>query len=579
MAVAVSALTPAVSPGQELAPTGTVTGVVVNGLGEPMRAVEVWCVRSPDSGRRLAKGLTDGEGFFVLSKIPVATNYVRVHSTAPGLSQESAYASIQPGNLHDQVRIRLWDAAPVRGRVVDAAGKPIEGVRVSASNDGARVFGFGAQSETTTDEDGRFTMSKVPLGELQVRAWAEGFLVEQEDLWHAGDREGIVLTLKKGPGVTLDIRVDGIPKDVTGTVRILPYGRGGYRFLPAPLNGDIDPEGRYSVAGLPDLEYLVSVSLPDHSLQPREQRTKPGEVRHELHFTTVADATNVIRGVLVDGNKKPLAGERLECRAANGGRRADAVTDARGRFGLSSPLAPGAKAVIYLVNSRYVTAQPAKGGPFDTRDLHWHEFEIDPKSELEIVAQPRSVVEGVLKDEKGRLLPMQRVTLQHAKAGRTPNWLAFQYGTTDREGRFRFEKLRPPEDQIRVTFGQESIGQSTEPFLVGVGESRTGIELVVTSPGATSLSGVVRDHDGNPVPGARVWLRDFDLQAGKQASGSVIEVLAGRDGRYRFDVVPGGHWVQVFLEKDREAIRTEPFEIQAGSSMRKDLEVEPPRDG
>lgn len=565
----------AVDAQQPAPPGGTITGFVRDSRGEPVVAAEVWCERT----QRLAQGRTDGLGFFVLTRIPPASDaWVRVAATAPGMSREVDHATITPGHLEDHVGILLWDAASIRGRVVDERGEPVRGATVIAANDEARVFGFDPLGEAVTDEAGRFEMAKVPLGETQVRAWAPGFVVGQTALWHAGDREGVTVTLAKGSGVTLDIRVEGLPEGVAATVQVLPYGRGSHQVLPAPVRGSTE-DGTFVVAGLPDLEFNVSVYAPGHSFQPRQLTVKPGKTRHEFRFTAVADATNVVRGVLRNSDGDALAGERLVCRAANGGRQSEATTTADGAFSFESPLAPGTEAVIYLVDSAYVTARPkpADDWSFDARDLVWHEFVVDPQQPLAIVAQPVATVEGVVRDSEGHAVAFERITLQEFSPNRMPRWMAFQYGTTDRDGRFRFGRIRPPAGPIRVAFGANTTSPASDDFVLDVGEHKTDLELIVARPGTTRVAGRVIDERGEPVAGARVWLRDWDFAKGGQASGSVIEVLTGRDGRYRFTAVdPGGHYLQVYLENDREALRSEPFELEAGSECQRDFEVTAP---
>ncbi len=64
---------------------------------------------------------------------------------------------------------------------------------------------------------------------------------------------------------------------------------------------------------------------------------------------------------------------------------------------------------------------------------------------------------------------------------------------------------------------------------------------------------------------------------GRQVSGSVVEVLSGRDGRYCFTSVdPGGHYLQVYVKGRRSVGGSEPFEVKSGAEVEKKLKVKVP---
>jgi len=96
-------------------------------------------------------------------------------------------------------------------------------------------------------------------------------------------------------------------------------------------------------------------------------------------------------------------------------------------------------------------------------------------------------------------------------------------------------------------------------------------------PVQLAIEGVVVDAQQRPAPGIRVWLRDWDFGTGGQKSGSVVEVLTDRQGRYRFaSVPPGGAWLQLLVAVDERSPMTravEPFEVEAGKTYTHDLQV------
>lgn len=108
------------------------------------------------------------------------------------------------------------------------------------------------------------------------------------------------------------------------------------------------------------------------------------------------------------------------------------------------------------------------------------------------------------------------------------------------------------------------------PFSLRDGQDVAGLRIVL-APSAT-IAGTVRDAQGAVVPGARVWLRDWNFDTNRQMSGNVVEVLTDRQGRYRFvDVVPGGHYLEIVEGPVGRRAQTEPFEVEPGKTLQFDL--------
>ena len=182
--------------------TGTIRGIVIDSAGQPVPAAEVWCPGRP-SAPDLARGLTDGDGRFVLTKIPLAPGWMRVCATARGHSRDQDWVQLDFERPREFVRFQLWASESIAGRVLDAGGEPVAGASVTASYEHARVFGVEPLGAATTTADGSFSMSGVPLGEITVRAWAPGHAVGEAVFWHDRPRRGVEVALREGPGVTL----------------------------------------------------------------------------------------------------------------------------------------------------------------------------------------------------------------------------------------------------------------------------------------------------------------------------------------------------------------------------------------
>ncbi|MEZ5962750.1 MAG: carboxypeptidase-like regulatory domain-containing protein [Planctomycetota bacterium] len=566
--------------------TGRVEGLVVDSLSQPIAAADVWVVDS--EGTTVARTKADGGGVFVLGRVPMPEfRYWQVHASAPGRLEATDYVAPRQGV--GAARLQLFDAARLAGRVVDEGGKGIAGAEVVVAYNRSRVVR--SRCVATTDAEGGFVVDAAPLGLLDVSATAPGCECGETTVHVTGAAEGeapVTVRLEPGEGLPLAVEVAGLSAEeaVDVRVRLLPYRDGGARELPPRLvAGRLDADGKWRAQGLPKAQYRVSVTARDLSFEPREV------VLYQQHrgarmLGPAPEATSdpvarfrafrvenvTLRGKVVDDAGQGLAGETVVARAANGGREATARTADDGTFTLVSPLAPGVECVFYLRESTWITAQEPQmdQGYLDRRDLLWHRAKVDPAHELVLRCKRPAVVRGRLVDGEGQPVRWTQVTLEESSATRHPTWMYWTRTLTAADGTFSF-RVTALEDAARVAVeGPQGAGVSAE-LQLRWGDVYAVGDIVLTAP--ATIAGVVRGPRQDPVPGARVWLRDWDFGTNQQKSGSVVETVTDRQGRYRFvGVPPGGAWLQVTLDEafpmDRAA---EPFEVKSGDALEFDL--------
>lgn len=566
--------------------TGRIEGLVVDALAQPIAAADVWLVDR--EGQRGPSTKTDGSGLFMLPKLPLPENgYWRVRATAPGYIEVDASARASQGV--GTARLQLFDAARLTGQIVDQDAKPVAGAEVVVSFNRSRAAR--TRCVATTDAEGKFALDKAPVGYLNVRAIAPGFECTASEVHVTGKAEGeppLRVVLTPGTGLDLEVEVTGLSAEEAqkATVSLLPYLDGSLQDLPPSLlRGALDGSGKWRVRGLPKAEYKVSVSAPDASFEPREVTMYP-QFRGARLIAPPAPPTEVpiarfrahrnqsvmLRGRLLDEAEKGIEGETIVARASNGGREAVASTDKDGAFTLQSPLAPGVDCVFFLRNSEWITTQapPADVPHFDRRDLLWHRAKVDPNTELVLRAKRPALVRGRLVDGEGRPVRWMAVQLEESRGSRLPTWMTWTRAISARDGTFTF---RVPElgDPVRVLIeGPAGTAVSGEVELRW-GKTSTVGDLVMTP--AAAIAGTVRDAQQQPVAGARVWLRDWDMGTGQQKSGSVVETITDRQGRYRFvGVPPGGAYLQLALRDERMLDKAvEPFEVKSGEQLQFDL--------
>jgi hypothetical protein len=162
---------PAGAPAQ----TGAVSGLVVDMLGRPVVAAAVWGAYRQE---KLEPTRSGADGRFRLRGLK-ADKPVTIWADAPGLARgRSDDVRIFPGKDRDIGRVVLLPGTRVRGRVVDAQGKPIAaaGVKLDLYRHqlGHTITAQGTEWTFTADADGRFTTSPLPAGNGNFQLSAPG---------------------------------------------------------------------------------------------------------------------------------------------------------------------------------------------------------------------------------------------------------------------------------------------------------------------------------------------------------------------------------------------------------------------
>jgi protocatechuate 3,4-dioxygenase beta subunit len=200
----------------------SVSGTVVGPEGKPVASAVVrWdLLVSSDS---VPETTTAAQGAFRLEGVPDSSNVLSV--MAKGLAP--SFPMVDAGGDR-QVKVEMKAGATIRGRVIDDAGKPIEGVWVVPQVPNPKPNWGGSvyldQLQANTDRDGRFTLEGMPAG-VKCDMVAEGWsAVRQRELWPSDESKNVVTLLGAGairgrvvdqtgsPVRNFRIQV-GIPKD------------------------------------------------------------------------------------------------------------------------------------------------------------------------------------------------------------------------------------------------------------------------------------------------------------------------------------------------------------------------------
>ncbi len=191
---------------------------------------------------------TDAQGRWRFDDAPADLSRVNVGIQAPRFLGVSA----QPSRNLTFVTV-LERGFTVKGRVLDARGKPIPGANVRA----ASRFTLG--QNTKTDSGGEFILEDCPPGASIITARADGFAPDLRN-FHPEDQPAIEFRL--GPGHTLRGKVvDREGKPVPGATVAAATWR-NERSL--DLRIDSGPDGRFEWRGAPADAVLYDVSKPGY---------------------------------------------------------------------------------------------------------------------------------------------------------------------------------------------------------------------------------------------------------------------------------------------------------------------------
>ena len=551
--------------------TGFVEGRVVDLRGEPVPAAAIAISTWQDPETVIARGTSDGEGWFRVSQLFAAEGWnIRASKS------ELVSSGEQANSRRRTVRVLMMDTALVQGVLTNRVGEPVANAIVRAELFGrlaSRTF-----ADATTDAQGRFAV-RAPLGSVQIAAVVPGEGLASRIQNIAGDLT-VALAPDEGPQTSLAVRVTGVSTDLLDQVRlsVRPYGPRRYTPFPPPWHlPRLHAAGQWAIDHAPDCKYTIYPSSPRFSFAPRQIDVTAGSGPHEVVFAaTPIGATSLpFAARALDATGRPVAGITFELRAPNGGTRTRATSDAEGNLVFASPLALGEQAVIYSVDDAWVTDQdlPARERMMsgdETKQLH-HCRVTAQAIELRVV--PACTVTGRLTHADGSPAAGVEVSLEYKSTG-WPQWRSFDGTTSDRAGDYSFRGLHSMATAVRVVVAGGDGSASSEEFAMAEVGSVAAVPPMSLQPPAI-VEGIVRGPDQEPVAGVHVWLRDWDFANNRQVSGSVVETITDRRGRYRFVGVPeGGAWLQLLqADESPKGRAAEPFAVEPGKTRTVDLQL------
>lgn len=184
----------------------SIAGVVMDAERVPIEGAVVTAYRQARGLHPSAQAVTDPDGRFFLVGLDAGPHMlVTRHADHPN----ERTPSVQTGR--EDVEITLAPGNAIRGRVVDGEGEPVPAFHVVARRQRGALMRFNVRTTASYDADGRFELTGLPEGELELVATARGFPPsEPVSATPSASPPEVTLTLQRGG------RLEGVVRDPDG---------------------------------------------------------------------------------------------------------------------------------------------------------------------------------------------------------------------------------------------------------------------------------------------------------------------------------------------------------------------------
>lgn len=502
-----------------LEPGATVTGRVMDSLGNPLPATRVGIVRD-ETAIAFSGGTsdrTDADGVYHMHGVPPGERSVEANHEDH--QRQVRDLTVVPGE--NRLDFRLQAGVSVSGRVVGEGGAPVAGALVSAVLAGDHP-GLRPDGETT-DGSGAFRLEGLSPGAYSLTARKDGFAVttleEQVELT-GGPVQGVEIQLRRGAIVTGRLLGAELEELAGATVVAGNFARQDRM----PLIGRVDYEGRFRIEGVPAGEWTLVAVLSDGLPAAQEPLTvAPGQREASVDIDLGADKASLRGRIRIGG--EPAASAYLSLAGKDTAARGFGRTDHQGRFEVRGLEDGTYEMEIFQLASGQTRVETV---------------EVRGDTEIDLDIEVSSVSGVVIADGE----PVERARVEIERADAAP--VVRQPVRTDPAGRFRIARVAAGTYRLRASAEGYAPGEAT--VTVEDTTPLTGVEIRLQPAGGLVLE--VRGAYGTPPEQVRVAA----LEPGRVASPGDLPANGGpptvyamrrpvrEEGRVRLDGLPPGSW-------------------------------------
>lgn len=257
-----------------LDPGGSVfMGKVIDRNGDPIAGALV----DPRQRGWSPTARTDEEGRFEIFAVRGSRGSIFPVITCPGYVAKCSFSEPLRQGRPTVVEYVLESGAEAFGRVTDAAGDPVAGVKIVAGRD--RFSSNRVNPESVTDAEGRYRLTGLAAGEVVVNAFPDDYAPAMEVIQTAvGQPAEVNLVIQAGAPVHGQV-IDPQGKPLSNVWIITDTWR-GVRML--RREDRTDEEGRFTLPQMPDSEVSIDILKRDF-VSLRDQMVRGGDTpQYEL---------------------------------------------------------------------------------------------------------------------------------------------------------------------------------------------------------------------------------------------------------------------------------------------------------
>ncbi len=485
-------------------------GTVVDENGKGIGSAEVRAVLATSSLARLRNNWLHGPESWLTIKTDVGGNFrfddVPADVSADFFIEAAGYASICTSLAWDNlagyqfaagrtdIRIELQKESRIEGQVVDTAGRPVAGIRLLARPDLGNA-NYSSLHRSVSGKDGHFIFTGVRADTYSLQVvvprdeMAEWVGKDTQVVCQTGQtKDDVIITVSKGGMVDLNVQ-DAATHQPLSDIWFSVSQEAVYGRHPGiNLCGRTDAKGRARIraplgpcrvsaggSGYSVFRLNPAVTVTDDKVSPLE---------------ILLDRDPVVSGTVRDESGSPIAGATVEIKPLGH----EAVrTDKAGKFEVSYRSRDTWKCVLARYTERNLAAIA----------------EISDKSvPLDITLKPGMILAGRVTDPRGTPISAARVELD----ARLPGWIinVGEEAITDNAGRYEIKTLPAEQKNFTYRINASALGYGPlvrqEISFSDASGDRREVKPLVLLPANVSISGVVVDAEGKPVPGRLLFL-------------------------------------------------------------------------
>jgi Carboxypeptidase regulatory-like domain len=206
----------------------------------------------------VAKASADGGGRWVVKK--ASAGWYRLIVEADGfVPRVAGYTQFDSQPQWLAFNCELSPSAPVSGRVIDEAGRPLAGAELRLVNVSPATGGrYDSPDENafSTAGDGRFRLVQVPQGKATIWMRKHGYCRPGLGLEIATPKDGVEITMMRSASVRVTVEFGG--KARPGAYIVNMESEGGSKVGSYGGSGTIDAQNQFRFDDVPPGKYVVT---------------------------------------------------------------------------------------------------------------------------------------------------------------------------------------------------------------------------------------------------------------------------------------------------------------------------------